>query len=331
MIQKTLKSILISTLFSITIMPLKAQFFSCNDDDCGLLEPAWNIVGSDNSVVCEGAVFQLTGQASLPLDNIDDFHWIVYDSSFNILEEETYTNVNTNFEYSFSIDDTQVENCNSSDEGEIDFQVNLIVTSPECGDGESCRNALLPLTVLLKPRAKFEAEDEICETGTISFTNNSCFAENYLWDFGDGQTSTDANPSHSFTLPAGVGQFDYNVCLTAINECGNSEETCHTITVVAYPEAAFVNSTAADIACKDDIIEFDNNSSYPAGNTYWEVEPNSLSGGLNWQFVYDNGIFDSIMTFNSTNLQIQFYQAGEYAVTVFAENICGEEAYETIK
>jgi hypothetical protein len=40
------------------------------------------------------------------------------------------------------------------------------------------------------------------------FHNTSYFATSYLWDFGDGTTSTDFNPNHSY---ATNGQ--YNVCL----------------------------------------------------------------------------------------------------------------------
>lgn len=33
---------------------------------------------------------------------------------------------------------------------------------------------------------------------TVSFTNSSQYAENYYWDFGDGTTSTDMNPVHTY-------------------------------------------------------------------------------------------------------------------------------------
>lgn len=47
---------------------------------------------------------------------------------------------------------------------------------------------------------------------TVQFLNNSINATSYSWDFGDGQTSTQANPSHTY---ANGG--DYVVTLTAIN------------------------------------------------------------------------------------------------------------------
>lgn len=43
----------------------------------------------------------------------------------------------------------------------------------------------------------------------VQFLNQSINAESFLWDFGDGETSTDENPSHSYTQ-----QGVYNVTLT---------------------------------------------------------------------------------------------------------------------
>ena len=57
-------------------------------------------------------------------------------------------------------------------------------------------------------------------------SNTSSGASEYLWDFGDGNTSTTASPSHTFPS-SGV----YTVCLQAINECGDTTETCNTLTV----------------------------------------------------------------------------------------------------
>lgn len=49
------------------------------------------------------------------------------------------------------------------------------------------------------------------------FNNTSTNATSYLWDFGDGNTSTDANPTHVYSS-AGT----YSVSLTITNECGTA-------------------------------------------------------------------------------------------------------------
>lgn len=60
---------------------------------------------------------------------------------------------------------------------------------------------------------------------TWYFTDASTGANSYLWDFGDGTTSTEASPSHTY---AGNGQ--YNVCLTITGNCG-SATSCQTISI----------------------------------------------------------------------------------------------------
>lgn len=55
--------------------------------------------------------------------------------------------------------------------------------------------------------------DYITNGNEISFTNSSTNATDYLWIFGDGNTSSEANPTHTFA--AG----NYDVTLIAYNEC----------------------------------------------------------------------------------------------------------------
>jgi len=54
---------------------------------------------------------------------------------------------------------------------------------------------------------------------TVKFSDNSKMANSWAWDFGDGGTSTDKNPTHTF---AAVGK--YTVKLTATNEIGTNEK-----------------------------------------------------------------------------------------------------------
>ena len=54
---------------------------------------------------------------------------------------------------------------------------------------------------------------------TVNFENTSKNAKTYLWDFGDGTSSTDINPSHSYSIPG-----KYTVSLKGENDtaCGAS-------------------------------------------------------------------------------------------------------------
>jgi hypothetical protein len=54
--------------------------------------------------------------------------------------------------------------------------------------------------VILPPLAEFEIEPltDCTYPLNVEFINTSSFADSYLWDFGDGTTSTEESPSHIF-------------------------------------------------------------------------------------------------------------------------------------
>ena len=54
----------------------------------------------------------------------------------------------------------------------------------------------------------------------VAFINTSTVSDEYLWNFGDGETSTQANPTHTYNQPG-----TYTVTLTATNDLGSSIKT----------------------------------------------------------------------------------------------------------
>ena len=66
---------------------------------------------------------------------------------------------------------------------------------------------------------------------TISFSNASEKAVAYTWNFGDGESSTDARPTHRY-----FSSGDYVVTLTATNEKGKSKSTTQIVTVTPPKE-----------------------------------------------------------------------------------------------
>jgi PKD repeat protein len=54
----------------------------------------------------------------------------------------------------------------------------------------------------------------------VLFDNTSEFGDTYLWDFGDGTTSTDENPVHIYASPG-----YYTVTLSVTNGCGTRTRT----------------------------------------------------------------------------------------------------------
>lgn len=61
---------------------------------------------------------------------------------------------------------------------------------------------------------------------TVTFTSVVTNTDSYSWDFGDDETSTEANPVHVYTAAG-----DYDVILTAKGE-GGSDEVEKTVTVI---------------------------------------------------------------------------------------------------
>ena len=62
---------------------------------------------------------------------------------------------------------------------------------------------------------------------SVDFTDMSTNAATWFWDFGDGSTSTDQNPSHIYAGPG-----NYTVCLTAVSSAGCFDTTCQTVSVI---------------------------------------------------------------------------------------------------
>ena len=73
------------------------------------------------------------------------------------------------------------------------------------------------LTVLGFPSANFT---QTANNLTVTFNNTSTNATAYLWNFGDGMTSTLPNPVHTFAAPGA-----YTVKLDASNQCNTAPKT----------------------------------------------------------------------------------------------------------
>lgn len=87
------------------------------------------------------------------------------------------------------------------------------------------------INVMEPPMAAFTFSQVLL---TFSFTDISTGnPTSWFWDFGDGNTSTLQNPIHTYTTGA-----TYVVCLTASNDCGNSNH-CEMVTDCGPPVALF--------------------------------------------------------------------------------------------
>lgn len=125
-----------------------------------------------------------------------------------------------------------------------------------------------------------------CTDGTTGMVTS------WLWDFGDATTSTQQNPTHTYST-AGT----YTVCLTSTSSCGSSQ-ACSTITVCATPTAQYASATNALNA------------------TFTDQSTGTVSTYL-WDF--GDGNFSTVQ--NPTHT---YSSAGTYTVCLIISNVCGD-------
>jgi gliding motility-associated-like protein len=101
-------------------------------------------------------------------------------------------------------------------------------------DSTSCNkvdSATFTITVSPIPVAAFNYNPDPPQENVITnFVNQSSGATKYIWNFGDGDSATEVNPSHVFPATAA-----FNVCLNAANDAGCSDDTCITVRALIKP------------------------------------------------------------------------------------------------
>lgn len=106
--------------------------------------------------------------------------------------------------------------------------VRVRITPSESCDGQKLSNPIVA-SILSPASAAFTSST----TGrTVQFTNTFTQTANFLWNFGDGATSTSANPTHTYAKDS-----TYTVTLTATNNCG-FDSTGSTVNIVTKDFAA---------------------------------------------------------------------------------------------
>lgn len=82
------------------------------------------------------------------------------------------------------------------------------------------------------PIASFQTAVSASDFATVTFSNFSQNASSFAWDFGDGNSSTEENPTHTY-----AAEGSYTVVLTASNTAGASAMFSETIEI-SDPDAA---------------------------------------------------------------------------------------------
>jgi len=162
------------------------------------------------------------------------------------------------------------------------FTVTLTVTS---ANGCISTHSSTPFSMYPLPIASFDTTQACAGLPTV-FTNTSVANsvgggfQSYLWNFGDGVTSTQASPSHIYP-----GYGNYVVTLTVVNDNGCSNSVTRTITVNPKPIPDFTFSAAT---CIGNPVHFYNHSYLPTGATsfiqFWKWDFGDGSAAQTIQF-----------------------------------------------
>jgi gliding motility-associated-like protein len=96
------------------------------------------------------------------------------------------------------------------------FQVKLINNYGNCSD-----SITKTVTIITQPPVDFSAKDSTsCNSPfTVQFFDRSPAASTWLWNFGDGGTSNQKNPTHTYTSS---GFFDVTLTITLPGGCSNT-------------------------------------------------------------------------------------------------------------
>lgn len=160
------------------------------------------------------------------------------------------------------------------------------------------------ITVFQNPTANFSipfangcVSDTICFINTSQ--NGSGTINQWLWDFGDGQTSTLQNPCHVYTNP---GQYNITLVVTDNNGCQHSKTVMQAITVTASFQVNFTTSNAT--ACHPPLlVNFTPTTSLPGSYTYqWNMGNGIVTTNRFPSVNYNNyGDYDVSLIVTSSN------------------------------
>lgn len=167
------------------------------------------------------------------------------------------------------------------------------------------------ITLLPQPNAIFTYEAEGLEA---TFNSAGSAGSSYLWNFGDGTTSTSQNPTHIY---ADGGA--YTVTLTVTNDCGSDVHQLVVI-ITSAPVAAFTSNVTS--GCAPLVVQFTNQSAGTVTSFNWVFQGGSPATSTIANPVvtyYNPGTFDVTLTVsNNVGNDVQF---NDNYITVHTETV----------
>ncbi|MFT5919262.1 MAG: PKD repeat protein [Granulosicoccus sp.] len=169
-----------------------------------------------------------------------------------------------------------------------------IVSLTATNDTSGCTETSLDTIYITEPIADFDIVNEQgCQPLLVQFNDLSQDANSYLWDFGDNETSTSANPSHTYT---DIGSYSVSLIITDLSGC---------LDTIILPNAITVTGTVVDfqmtdaVGCDTLAVSFEDLSNPPGtiNSWFWEFGDGETSTDQNPVHIYqDPGVFDVQLT-----------------------------------
>lgn len=189
------------------------------------------------------------------------------------------------YEWNFGDGNTSIEESPKHLYGEVGtYEITLIAT-----DINGCFNDTTLSNIIVHPKAEAAFEFErtsLCGLpATINFENQSSGANGYTWNFGDGLTTPNSNPSNLYT-EAG----EYSVELIAMNQFSCADTTEQELVIYPEPNANFEVENKE--GCEPIEITF-RNTSTASNSFYWDFGNGNISEEENPVNLYqENGLYD---------------------------------------
>lgn len=142
------------------------------------------------------------------------------------------------------------------------YEITLTVTNAQTGCVDSIKKTL-PIGT---PSADFKADTTRgCTKLKIAFSDSSVFASSWLWVFGDGTTSNQQNPVHTYN---DTGTYTVTLIINPGQTCTDTTTKVNYIT--AYGVKAALEAIP-DIGCSPLVVNFkDSSTSYQGTITAWK-------------------------------------------------------------
>jgi len=183
------------------------------------------------------------------------------------------------------------------------YDVTLIATN-QVGEADTLVQSI---QIFCNPIADFTATPTSgCIPLDVIFTNNSIVGgapiTSYFWDFGDGNSGSGNNPTHTYTIS---GCKNITLQITDANGCSHDTSFTNLICIDDQPVSAFSSTT--NVSCSAPFtIDFTNNSTGTGTLTY------------QWTFAGGNPSLSSL-----PNPSVTYNTPGVYDVTLVVTNGSG--------